>query len=121
PDDVSVNFKWKQEPGYGDTNIEISRSPNFQMTFINEKVEGTTSSFRLKEGTFYWRIKVKNKQGSDFEFSETNKFFVTKLESFQGESPEPGTVFPFVQTFPLVTLTWTKLTTANSYHLVLSN
>ncbi|MCW7480674.1 FecR family protein [Leptospira kanakyensis] len=121
PDDVSVNFKWKQEPGYGDPNIEISRSPNFQMTFINEKVEGTGSSFRLKEGTFYWRIKVKNKQGTDFEFSETNKFFVTKLESFQGESPEPGTVFPFVQTFPLVTLTWTKLTTANSYQLVLSN
>ncbi|TGK82364.1 iron dicitrate transport regulator FecR [Leptospira noumeaensis] len=121
PDDVSVNFKWKQEPGYGDPNIEISRSPNFQMTFINEKVDGTGSSFRLKEGTFYWRIRVKNKQGTDFEFSETNKFFVTKLESFQGESPEQGTIFPFVQTYPLVTLTWTKLTTANSYQLVLSN
>ncbi|TGL85153.1 iron dicitrate transport regulator FecR [Leptospira congkakensis] len=121
PDDVSVNFKWKQEPGYGDPNIEISRSPNFQMTFINEKVEGTGSNFRLKEGTFYWRIKVKNKQGTDFEFSEVNKFFVTKLESFQGESPEQGTVFPFVQTYPLVTLTWTKLTTANSYKLILSS
>ncbi|PJZ46503.1 FecR domain-containing protein [Leptospira brenneri] len=121
PDDVSVHFQWKLEPGYKDSNLEISRSPNFQMTLINEKVEGTQTSFRLKEGTFYWRLKVKNKQGTDFEFSEINKFFVTKLESFQGESPEQGAVFPFVQTFPLVTLTWSKLTTANSYKLVLSN
>ncbi|EMJ89231.1 FecR domain-containing protein [Leptospira meyeri] len=121
PDEVSVLFQWKTESGYGDPVLEISRSPNFQMTLINEKVEGNQSSFRLKEGTFYWRLKVKNKVDSGIEFSETGKFFVTKLESFQGESPESGSIIPFVQTFPLVTLSWTKLTTANSYQLIVSN
>ncbi|EOQ95982.1 sigma factor regulatory protein, FecR/PupR family [Leptospira wolbachii serovar Codice str. CDC] len=121
PDDVSVHFQWKVESGYEDPILEISRSPNFQMIFINEKVEGTQADFRLKEGTFYWRLKVKNKTGSGNEFSEINKFFVSKMESFQGESPEQGTVIPFVQTYPLVTLTWTKLSTANSYKLIVSN
>ncbi|EMY67943.1 FecR domain-containing protein [Leptospira vanthielii] len=121
PDDVSVHFQWKVESGYEDPILEISRSPNFQMTFINEKVEGTQADFRLKEGTFYWRLKVKNKTGNGSEFSEINKFFVTQLESFHGESPEQGTVIPFVQTYPLVTLTWTKLSTANSYKLIVSN
>lgn len=121
PDDVSVHFQWKVESGYENPVLEISRSPNFQLTLINEKVEGTQADFRLKEGTFYWRLKVKNKVGTDPEFSEINKFFVTKRESFQGESPEQGTTFPFVQTYPLVTLTWTKLTTANSYQLIVSH
>lgn len=121
PDDVSVHFQWKVESGYENPVLEISRSPNFQLTLINEKVEGNQADFRLKEGTFYWRLKVKNKVGTDPEFSEINKFFVTKRESFQGESPEQGTTFPFVQTHPLVTLTWTKLTTANSYQLIVSH
>lgn len=121
PDDVSVHFQWKVESGYENPVLEISRSPNFQLTLINEKVEGNQADFRLKEGTFYWRLKVKNKTGTDPEFSEINKFFVTKRESFQGESPEQGTTFPFVQTYPLVTLTWTKLTTANSYQLIVSH
>ncbi|MBM9590319.1 FecR domain-containing protein [Leptospira sp. 201903075] len=121
PEDVSVHFQWKVESGYENPVLEISRSPNFQLTLINEKVEGNQADFRLKEGTFYWRLKVKNKTGTDPEFSEINKFFVTKRESFQGESPEQGTTFPFVQTYPLVTLTWTKLTTANSYQLIVSH
>lgn len=121
PEEVSINFRWKVESGYEEPVLEISRSPNFQLTLINEKVEGAQADFRLKEGTFYWRLKVKNKVGSGHEFSEINKFFVTKLESFQGESPEQGTVIPFVQTYPLVTLTWSKLSTANSYKLIVSN
>ncbi|MCW7494053.1 FecR family protein [Leptospira sp. 2 VSF19] len=121
PEEVTVHFRWKVESGYEDPVLEISRSPNFQLTFINEKVEGTQADLRLKEGTFYWRIKVKSKSGNGNEFSEVNKFFVAKMESFQGESPEQGTIIPYVQTFPLVTLTWTKLSTTNSYKLVISN
>ncbi|TGL44721.1 FecR domain-containing protein [Leptospira perdikensis] len=121
PEDVLIHFQWKVESGYENPILEISRSPNFQLTLINEKVEGNQADFRLKEGTFYWRLKVKNKSGTDPEFSEINKFFVTKLDSFQGESPEQGTTFPFVQTYPLVTLTWTKLSTANLYKLIVSN
>lgn len=121
PEDVTVHFQWKVESGYEDPVLEISRSPNFQMTFINEKVEGTRADLRLKEGTFYWRIRVKSKSGNGNEFSEINKFFVAKMESFQGESPEQGTVIPFVQTYPLVTLTWSKLSTVNSYRLIISN
>ncbi|MGE8720869.1 FecR domain-containing protein [Leptospira terpstrae] len=121
PEEVPVHFQWKIESGYENPILEVSRSPNFQMTLINEKVEGNQADFKLKEGTFYWRLKVKNKVGSGNEFSEINKFFVTKLESFQGESPENGTIIPFVQTYPLTTITWTKLTTANTYKLIVSN
>lgn len=119
PTEALVNFSWKIESGYESPILEISRSPNFQMTFYSEPVNGNQTSISLKEGTFYWRVKVKNKNG--VETSETNKLFVSKLEPFLAESPNPGAVIPFVQTYPLVTITWSKLTTANTYQLLVSN
>lgn len=119
PTEALVNFSWKIESGYESPILEISRSPNFQMTFYSEPVNGNQTSISLKEGTFYWRVKVKNKNG--IETSETNKLFVSKLEPFLAESPNPGAVIPFVQTYPLVTITWSKLTTANTYQLLVSN
>ncbi|TGM01577.1 FecR domain-containing protein [Leptospira jelokensis] len=119
PTEALVNFTWKVESGYESPILEISRSPNFQMTFFSEPINGNQTNVSLKEGTFYWRVKVKNKSGT--ETSETNKLFVSKLEPFLAESPNPGTVIPFVQTYPLVTISWSKLTTANSYQLLLSD
>ncbi|EOQ88772.1 sigma factor regulatory protein, FecR/PupR family [Leptospira yanagawae serovar Saopaulo str. Sao Paulo = ATCC 700523] len=119
PTEALVNFTWKVESGYESPILEISRSPNFQMTFFSEQVNGNQTTVSLKEGTFYWRVKVKNKNGK--ETSETNKLFVSKLEPFLAESPNPGTVIPFVQTYPLVTISWSKLTTANTYQLLLSD
>lgn len=121
PDEVNVSFTWKMESGYDSPILEISRSPNFKLRFFSEPVPDGKTVVSLKEGTFYWRIKVKNQKSNSIEASETNKLFVSKLESFLAESPNNGTVIPFVQLYPLVTVSWTKLTTANSYLFFLSD
>ncbi|XDD47000.1 FecR domain-containing protein [Leptospira sp. WS39.C2] len=121
PNDVNVLFSWKMEPGFDSPYLEISRSPNFSLTFFSETIQGNKTSVNLKEGTFYWRVKVKNQKTNEMETSETNKLFVSKLEPFLGESPSQGNVFPFVQILPLVTVSWSKLTTANSYTFYLSD
>ncbi|TGM79594.1 FecR domain-containing protein [Leptospira bouyouniensis] len=121
PNEANVSFQWKIEQGFESPVLEISRSPNFQLIYFSETITGNQTSVSLKEGTFYWRVKVKNQNTQVVETSETNKFFVSKMESFVGESPNNGTVISYVQIYPLVTISWSKLSTANLYQFYLSD
>ncbi|TGM47504.1 iron dicitrate transport regulator FecR [Leptospira biflexa] len=120
PNEVNVTFQWKIESGFESPLLEISRSPNFQLIYFSQTIQGNQTTVSLKEGTFYWRVKVKNQKTKDVASSETNKFFVSKLEPFLGESPNNGAVISFVQILPLVTVSWSKLNTTNLYQFYLS-
>lgn len=118
--EVNIPFLWKTDSNIESARLEIARSPNFSQTVVSKNVSGNQTSINLREGIYYWRMKVQNPKNKLEETSETNKFFVSKLETFIGESPNNGSVIPFVQIYPLVTISWTKLKTANSYQILLS-
>lgn len=118
--EVNIPFLWKTDSNIESARLEIARSPNFSQTVVSKNVSGNQTSINLREGIYYWRMKVQNPKNKLEETSETNKFFLSKLETFIGESPNNGSVIPFVQIYPLVTISWTKLKTANSYQILLS-
>lgn len=118
--EVNIPFLWKTDSNIESARLEIARSPNFSQTVVSKNVSGNQTSINLREGIYYWRMKVQNPKNKLEETSETNKFFVSRLETFIGESPNNGSVIPFVQIYPLVTISWTKLKTANSYQILLS-
>lgn len=119
--ETSILFQWKLEEEFSNPMIEISRSPNFQLTLIKEKVSGDQASFRLREGTYYWRILVTNKQTNAKDVSDTGKFFVSRDEPLKIESPEPGRVFNYVNIPPLISLRWNSIPTIKTYRIEISN
>lgn len=119
--DISISFKWRLEPEFQNPVIEISRSPNFQLTLIKEKMEGNEANFRLREGTYYWRIAVTNKQKNSKDTSDTGKFFIADDEPLRIDSPESGKLYSYVTVPPLVSFTWNQIPTIKGYQIQISD
>ncbi|MDF3821232.1 FecR domain-containing protein [Leptospira sp. 96542] len=118
--EVNIQFSWKMEDGFKDPMIEISRSPSFQLSLIKEKVTGTLANFKLREGTYYWRIHVKNAKSGKKDTSDTGKFFVTKDEPLKTQTPDINSEISYVSSLPLISLTWNQIATAKGYRVEVS-
>ncbi|WP_411824750.1 FecR domain-containing protein [Leptospira sp. 'Mane'] len=119
--DANVGFEWKLDPGFSESLVEVSRSPQFKLPLIESKVSSNKFAASLKEGTYYWRVKTKDPKTSKWESSDTGKFFVAKDEPLRLDSPSNASEYRFVTNPPLVGFSWTKLNTARSYKFEISD
>ncbi|TGN19444.1 FecR family protein [Leptospira idonii] len=118
--DANVNFEWALDPGFSESLIEVSRSPQFKLQLIHTNLSATKFKSPLKEGTYYWRVKTKDPKTAKWESSDTGKFFVAKDEPLRLDSPANNADFRYVTSPPLVGFSWSKINTARSYKFELS-
>ncbi|GBF50235.1 sigma factor regulatory protein, FecR/PupR family [Leptospira ryugenii] len=119
--DTNIPFDWEMDPGFYESQIEISRSPQFKLQLVKQSVSGNRFNTRLREGTYYWRVQAKDPKTNKWEISDTGKFFVTADEPLRLDSPANNAEFAFVAEQPMIAFIWPKISTARGYHFELSN
>lgn len=119
--DAPVSFDWQPDAGYTESQLEVSRSPLFKLQLIKQQVSGNHYKTGFKEGTYYWRVKVKDPKTDKWESSDVGKFFVAKDEPLRLDTPSNQTEFNYVSEPPLINFSWAKITTARGYKFELSD
>jgi hypothetical protein len=119
--DASVSFEWEADHGFSESLLEVSRSPLFKLQLIKHELSGNHYRSSLKEGTYYWRVLVKDPKSNKWESSDTGKFFVAKDEALRLDNPSNNTDFSYVTEPPLINFSWPKISTARGYKFELSD
>ncbi|MDZ4725366.1 MAG: FecR family protein [Leptospira sp.] len=119
--EANVPFEWDLDPGFNESQIEVSRSPQFKLQLLKQEVSGSKYRSSFKEGTYYWRVQAKDPKSGKWESSDTGKFFVARDEPLRLDNPSNNTEFGFVSEPPLINFSWPKISTARGYHFELSN
>ncbi len=117
----SVPFEWKLDAGYVESQIEVSRSPQFKLQLIKQQLDGNRYKASLKEGTYYWRVKAKDPKSNKWESSDTGKFFVAIDEPLRLDNPPNDSDYSYVTEPPLINFSWHKVPTARGYKFELSD
>jgi len=118
--DSAITFIWNQVENAETYYFQISTTPTFQTTVISDSITDTTRtvtdlSFAKK---YYWRVQVKNSEGSLGPWSELRNFatYIT-LPS----KTELVSVTRFARTADRIKLTWRKALNADEYSIQLSD
>ena len=74
----SPTFEWNPVTGASEYVILVSTERNFSSTEINETVTTAsyTSNTTLSNGTYYWKVKAKDNEGSESVWSEVWNFTI---------------------------------------------
>jgi cyclophilin family peptidyl-prolyl cis-trans isomerase len=111
---TSVNLRWDATPGAILYEIQLSKSPQFEVIAIKDSVAGTTATVgQLEAGhqRYYWRVRASN-GGRRGEFSEVRDFTTGIAKTVLG-TPANGTT----NVSKPVQLTWSPVNGASLYRV----
>jgi hypothetical protein len=118
--DTAITFIWTQVKNVGQYFFQLSTDPTFKTTIVSESLTDTTKtvtglSFAKK---YYWRVQVKNNEGSLGPWSVLSDFatFITLPGKTQLVSATP-----FSGNATVIKLKWRKVINADEYSIQLSD
>ncbi|HON78532.1 MAG TPA: FecR family protein [Spirochaetota bacterium] len=109
-----VGFTWDQNNYRGISRCELSRDSSFAGILNYSDTSGSSASFSLSPGEYYWRVRAMNGQGES-SVSETRRFTVLQVRPVSLRAPEPETTISYLKEPPLVQFHWRKNSIASSY------
>jgi hypothetical protein len=118
--DTVITFEWNQVASAEKYYFQLSTNPTFKATIINDSLSETTRtvtglSFAKK---YYWRVQVKNSEGSLGPWSELSSFatFITLPGKTQLVSATP-----YSGGANLVKFQWRRVINADEYSIEVSD
>lgn len=114
-EDKQVDFLWEPLENYPSTSLEISRYFRFNSIFKKIDSPSRSLSINLPIGSYYWRVKSKNK------ISPQYRFHVYKESNVNSKLPLDDVILTFVEKFPSISFIWNKDPLAKDYVLEISD
>lgn len=111
----AFQFTWEKpaEP----VTFEVASDRSFGAIVTRQVTPGDRAVVNLGDGSYFWRLSVRDARTGQMEFSDMRRFTVIRNAPASLLSPAPGSTFDFTTEPPLVNFAWTKSELAQSYRL----
>lgn len=111
---TAISFSWEKTQA-NTVNLQVAKDPGFRSIQSSVNIRGQSTSLRLGEGNYYWRINAKNPKTGTTEFSETRSLIILTDSLPNIVSPSQNAQFNYVDQEPFVQLQWKKSGAASAY------
>ena len=112
-----VPFRWELREQFSGLTFELSRLRNFSQIETRAAAGESGTVALLKAGSFYWRLRGKNRKSGQEEISEIRKISVVPNSAVSLSTPARGEKISYVVNPPLINFSWTRNELANQYIL----
>jgi len=115
-----INFAWEPVKGKYDIFFQLSVDDSFEKPLKNIKMSKTKFEAILNSGTYYWRLKSKNRSNRRIDYGSIRKFTLLDNRSVIQSAPLNHSVIKYRKSLPIIDFRWSKGETSSSYRLQIS-
>ncbi len=112
-----VTFSWGTIQPEQVGTLEISDSPQFGRIIAARKISGDALKVHVPSGTFYWRLRTKNRATGAVMSSDARKFSLVRVEPAHLIYPDHGQTIQYGKNRPVINFKWSSNGIAQEYRL----
>jgi hypothetical protein len=116
-----VQFTWEELKPEHKGMLEISKTASFSRLAATGKITGNMMTMRLPHGTYYWRLRAKNRLSGKTEVTDGRKFTIIREIPPHLMYPGKGQVFRYTENIPVINFKWSGSDVTQEYQLVISS
>jgi hypothetical protein len=113
----AVAFTWEPLNPEQEGFLDISDTPFFSKIVSIRKITGTEATVNMPVGSYFWRLRAKNRITGIVDTGEGRKFSLVRVEPAYLIAPEQGQVIQYGKNRPVVNFKWNGSETAQEYYL----
>ncbi|HPV41872.1 MAG TPA: FecR family protein [Spirochaetota bacterium] len=113
----AVAFTWEPLKPEQEGFLDISDTPFFSKIVSTRKIAGTEATVNVPVGSYFWRLRAKNRITGIVDTGEGRKFSLVRVEPAYLIAPEQGQVIQYGKNRPVVNFKWDGSETAQEYYL----
>jgi hypothetical protein len=114
-------FQWKDSPEYSSYQFEIANDSTFSSILQKDKLTNnqTKPAIALDKGTYFWRVRGIQKDGTEGKPSSPSSFVLESIEKIDLISPANNSTFP--DDVETISFQWKKIDLDPNFVLEISN
>ncbi len=112
-----IAFSWENLKPEQDGIMEISDSVSFARILAARKITGNSASVTLPPGSYFWRLRAKNRKIGDVTTSDGRRFSIVRVEPAYLIYPDHGSVIQYGKSRPVINFKWNGSDMVQEYNL----
>jgi hypothetical protein len=117
----AVQFSWEELKPEQKGMLEIAKTASFNRLAATGNMIGNTISIKLPQGSYYWRLKAKNRITGTIDITDGRKFTIIREMPAYLVYPGRGQVFPYTKNSPSINFKWNGSDITQEYRLVIAS
>ncbi|HOT43740.1 MAG TPA: FecR domain-containing protein [Spirochaetota bacterium] len=120
-DSGAVAFTWEAlKPGQ-EGFLDISDTVVFSRTVATRKIVGTGATVNVPVGSYFWRLRAKNRINGAVDTGEGRRFSLVRVEPAYLIAPEQGQIIQYGKTRPVINFKWNGSEITREYDLEIAS
>jgi hypothetical protein len=117
----TVQFIWEKLKPEQKGVIEVTKAASFNRLAATGNMAGNTISINLPPGSYYWRLRAKNRITGVVDLSDGRKFSIIREVPAYLVYPGRGQMFQYTKNRPAINFKWNGSDLTQEYHLLIAS
>jgi hypothetical protein len=117
----AVQFSWEKLKPEQKGVLEIAKTASFKRPVATGNMAGNTISIKLPQGSYYWRLRAKNRISGKTDVTDDRKFTIIREVIPHLVYPVKGQLFQYTEKTPVISFKWNGSDVTQEYQLVIAS